>query len=158
MLKSMLKGKLILTTIKLIIILAIVNYVFSNINLDYISSSILEVVNNAKTTFSNATKEEKGLVDREIKEILKDAEALEDTKGKSKQYKKDGGFEQANRDFDSLNPRDIEDIETDYGKGRTGQLLDGRKINVRPGSTNDTQPTLEIINSNKRRIKIRYGK
>ena len=66
------------------------------------------------------------------------------------------GFDEANKDYDKLNPQNSKEIKTDYGKGRTGTLADGSKVNVRPGSSYG-EPTLEIQLPNGRRIKIRYG-
>ncbi len=64
----------------------------------------------------------------------------------------------ANSDFDKLNLNNIEEINTKYGKGRMGFDSDGRKIIVRPGSSNG-RPTLEMRNpKNNRGIEIRYGK
>lgn len=42
-------------------------------------------------------------------------------------------------------------------RGRIGRLGDGRRINVRNGSsTKDNEPTLEIINKDGSKIKFRY--
>lgn len=60
-------------------------------------------------------------------------------------------MEDANKDFDSLNPQNIKDIPG----GRSGNLPDGRKVNVRDHST-DSRPTLEI-QEGKKHLKIRYG-
>ncbi len=79
------------------------------------------------------------------------------TKGKTTLYEKPGDFSQASKEFDSLNPSNVKDINTSYGQGKTGTLPDGRTITVRPGST-DGRPTLEIRNPNGRGIEIRYGK
>ncbi|MEB3104081.1 RHS repeat-associated core domain-containing protein, partial [Ferviditalea candida] len=93
-----------------------------------------------------------------VDDILSDATLGRATKGKTTQYEKIGGnFEQANKEFDSLNPSNVKDIETKYGPGKTGTLPDGRTITVRPGSS-DGRPTLEIRNTNGRGIEIRYGK
>ncbi len=77
------------------------------------------------------------------------------TKGKTKNFDKPGGFDQANIDFDNLNPENIKDIiDGKGGKGRTGVLPDGTRINVRPNSS-DGRPTVEIQNG-KKKIKVRY--
>jgi hypothetical protein len=76
-----------------------------------------------------------------------------ETKGPTTQWEKDGGMEDANRDFDSMNPGDV--MELPNG-GRRGTLPNGRKVVVRPDST-DGRPTLEIQNG-KKRDKVRYGK
>ena len=51
--------------------------------------------------------------------------------------------------------KNVKDINTAYGPGRTGALSDGRKVTVRPGST-DGRPTLEIRRPNKVGQEIRY--
>ncbi|RJP74810.1 MAG: RHS repeat-associated core domain-containing protein, partial [Desulfobacteraceae bacterium] len=84
---------------------------------------------------------------------IPDTEPGRSTKGRTDQRTKPGDIETANGDFDRLNPTDVKDIP--YG-GRRGILPDGRKINVRPNSS-DGRPTIEIQNG-KRRIKIRYGR
>lgn len=76
-----------------------------------------------------------------------------DTKGRTKQYEKSGGLDKANQDFDAeVDPNTI----VDRGGGvRTGQTRDGRKINIRPKSS-DGRPTVEIQDG-KTREKFRYG-
>jgi len=72
------------------------------------------------------------------------------TKGKSTQYNKSGGYNSANKDFDSLGLSNVKKIEG----GRVGKLKDGRTVVVRKKSS-EGHPTLEIQDG-KRRIKIRY--
>ena len=65
--------------------------------------------------------------------------------------RKKGGFADANADFDNAWPSNV----VDKGNGvRVGILEDGRKIVVRPSST-DNIPTIEVQSGNGR-IKIRY--
>ena len=81
-----------------------------------------------------------------------------DTKGRSKIYDKPGDFDnEALGDYGELVP-DAGEIITDSkgGKGLRGEDANGRKVNVRPNST-DGRPSLEVIDG-KNRIKIRYGK
>jgi RHS repeat-associated protein len=74
------------------------------------------------------------------------------TQGRSKMYDMEGGFKQANKDFDSLNPSDVQS----YGDGkRVGTLKDGRTVIVRRGSK-EGRPTLEI-QKGKNKIKFRYN-
>lgn len=63
---------------------------------------------------------------------------------------------EADRDCDSLKPREEKNIETQYGRGRTGALEDGSKVTVRPGSS-DGRPTLQIRRPNGRQTEIRYN-
>jgi hypothetical protein len=68
-------------------------------------------------------------------------------------WSKEGGFERANKDFDSLKLNKVQD----RGNGlRTGQLPDGTYVNVRPFSSGDL-PTLEIQYNDKPTVKIRYS-
>jgi len=94
--------------------------------------------------------------EEKLKELEEEAGVEQRTKGRTKHGEKSGGMEQAEKDFDSLNPDNVRDIGTGYGKGRTGELKDGRHITVRSGSRAGP-PTLEIWNPiNKRGVKIRY--
>jgi RHS repeat-associated protein len=75
-----------------------------------------------------------------------------DTKGRSEQWEKPGDMGDANKDFDDKAPQDVRPMPDG---GRMGVLPDGRRINVRPNSS-DGRPTLEI-QSGKNRVKVRYG-
>ncbi|OOK94408.1 hypothetical protein B0B36_22500 [Pseudomonas syringae pv. actinidifoliorum] len=57
-----------------------------------------------------------------------------------------------NNNFDNMNPSDVKNIPD----GRAGILPDGRKIVVRPDSS-DGRPALEI-QSGRNRVKVRYGR
>lgn len=116
------------------------------------ASNVVKVFN---SIYQTATKSKSKDVQEKIDDILNDAEEGRETKGESEQYLKKGGFEQANKDYDKLNPNDSKEINTSYGPGRTGTLDDGSKVNVRPGSSYG-EPTLEIQLPNGRKIKIRY--
>lgn len=88
-----------------------------------------------------------------LEEILSKAKKGNKTKGRSKIYEKEGGYEEALKDFEKLNPTEIKKIEI----GLVGRLPDGKYINVRT-SSEDGRPTLEIFNpANKGKIKIRYN-
>ena len=93
-----------------------------------------------------------------LKEVFEGATAGRKTKGKTKLFEKDGGFDQANTDFDNLEVSDIKEIETSSGElGKTGRLEDGTRITVRPNSS-DGRPTLEVRNPDSGRGKeIRYN-
>ena len=84
-------------------------------------------------------------------QVLNGAKPGRETKGHTKQWEKPGNMDDANKDFDSLNPQDVKNIPG----GRAGKLPDGRNINVRDHSS-DGRPTLEVQNG-KERIKVRYG-
>ena len=90
--------------------------------------------------------------------ILDGATEGEKTKGRTKNFDKPGGMDQANNDFDDVVDPDSVETITDGkgGEGRRGTVIDGsgRKVNVRPNST-DGRPTVEIQDG-KNKIKIRY--
>lgn len=72
-------------------------------------------------------------------------------------YTKQGEMEDADKDFDSLGPSVTGSIPEK--NGRTGVLLDGRKINVRNGSsTPGDDPTIHVTNPDGSTIKWRYEK
>lgn len=73
----------------------------------------------------------------------------------ARNFESSGGFEQTIMDFDSLNPMDIKDIQTQYGLGKVDKLSDGTTVVARPGSTTGGA-TLEIRVSNSKVYKIRY--
>jgi RHS repeat-associated protein len=75
-----------------------------------------------------------------------------ETKGRTTQWDKGGGMDEANRDFDAKGPKDVVPLPDG---GRRGTLPDGRQINVRPDSSGKV-PTLEIQDG-KNRDKVRYG-
>ena len=86
-----------------------------------------------------------------IEDLLKDTIPGRKTEGKSTQYVKKGDYGDAVKDFYSLNPIDVHPIPI----GLAGILPDGRKVNVRSDSSYK-RPTLEVIELNDQRIKIRY--
>ena len=88
-----------------------------------------------------------------VDDILKDAHKRGKTKGKAQQYDKDGDYDDALDDFNSLGLSNIQ--EKDDGT-LVGELEDGRTVNVRNHSK-EGHPTLEIYNpANRKSIKIRY--
>jgi hypothetical protein len=101
--------------------------------------------------FFGPDKKENKTPTKTVEDIVAESKPGKKTKGKVKQYEKPGGFEDALKDFEKLNPSEIKEIST----GKIGKLSDGRVINVRNAST-DGRPTLEIYNGS-RSIKIRYG-
>jgi len=101
-------------------------------------------------------------VKKSLDDIIKKSTPLPKKGGGTQQYKNSGGFNQANKDFDSLRLENIRSISLHGGDvGRVGLLPDGRKVVVRPrGSLNrldfNSQPTLEIQNGPSDYTKIRY--
>ncbi len=88
-----------------------------------------------------------------VEDLLEGAEAGQRTKGKTENWEKEGGMEQANEDFDSLGLTDVKPIPG----GRVGTLPNGGgKVNVRDRSS-DGRPTIEVQRPNGRRTKIRYN-
>ena len=85
-----------------------------------------------------------------VDDLIKNSKPGRGTKGRTKQFDRSGGLDQANKDFDSLNPSGVKDIPG----GRTGTLSDGSKVNVRNTST-DGRPTLEIQRG-KNKTKFRF--
>jgi hypothetical protein len=73
-----------------------------------------------------------------------------ETNGRSRIFVKPGGYDDAIKDFNGLNPTNVRPIPKG---GLTGTLPDGRSVNVRPGSS-DGRPTIEIQHGKK---KTRYG-
>lgn len=95
-----------------------------------------------------------GASTKTIGDILSGTKPGRKTTGKTKQYEKDGTYEDALKDFKDLGPGDVKDMAGK--KGKVGVLPDGRKVNVRVDSSYQT-PTLEIYDrKTERSIKIRY--
>lgn len=87
-----------------------------------------------------------------INEVLEGAKPGRTTKGKTTQWVKEGGYDQAVEDFYNLNPSNVRSD----GDTIIGELPDGRTINVRSKST-EGSPTLDIYDSQTgKHIKIRY--
>ena len=87
--------------------------------------------------------------------VLKGKKKDEKASGATKIYRGRGGYKEAQKDFDKLNEGDTKT----YPNGtKVGQLPDGTRINVRPGSSNvsGNKPTLEIQGKGQYKIKIRY--
>ncbi len=106
---------------------------------------VLEKINEARRVFKT------------VEDILEESTPGRKTKGKSQQWNKSGGYEQALNDYNSLDVKNSHEIETRYGSGLMGTLPDGSRVNVRLGSTQG-DATLEIQKPNGVKIKIRYGK
>ena len=101
-----------------------------------------------------ATQEEQ---EKREKELEEEAGVEQKTKGKTKHGEKDGGMDQANEDFDSLKPDNVQTHNTPKGQLKTGTLKNGKDVKVRSFSS-DGRPTLEIRNpSNGRGTEIRYN-
>ena len=46
----------------------------------------------------------------------------------ARNFESTGGFDQTIKDFDSLNPIDVKEIQTQYGPGKVGKLSDGTTV------------------------------
>ena len=89
-------------------------------------------------------------------EVLEGAKKSRKTKGKTKQWEKEGGYEEALEDFEKLKPKNVKNIEIKHGPGKCGKLSNGDNAVVRPGSSRESHPTLEIQHPNNKFTKIRY--
>lgn len=91
-----------------------------------------------------------------IDDILSQTEHVRTSKSIHRQ--RGGGFEQANRDFDSL---PLKNMKTQNRQGlRSGELDDGTKVTVRdtPNSSGgEGKPTLEIQPPRGKVVKVRYN-
>ena len=90
-----------------------------------------------------------------VDDLLNNLPDTTNGKGFARNFESTGGFPQTLRDFFSLNPSDIKDIQTQYGPGKEGKLSKGTSVVARPGSTTGGA-TLEIRVSSRRIYKIRY--
>lgn len=90
-----------------------------------------------------------------IDDIIDNLPETTNGKGVARNFESTGGFDQTIKDFDSLNPSDVKEIQTQYGAGKVGKLSDGTTVVARPGSTTGGA-TLEIKVSNSKVYKIRY--
>ena len=90
-----------------------------------------------------------------IDDIIDNLPETTNGKGVARNFESTGGFNQTIKDFDSLNPIDVKEIQTQYGPGKVGKLSDGTTVVARPGSTTG-RATLEIRVSNSKVYKIGY--
>lgn len=90
-----------------------------------------------------------------IDDIIDNLAETTNGKGVARNFESTGGFDQTIKDFDTLNPIDVREIQTQYGPGKVGKLSDGTTVVARPGSTTGGA-TLEIRVSNSKVYKIRY--
>ncbi len=97
-----------------------------------------------------------------VEDLLKGLPKGAKTKGKADQYIKKGDYDDAVKDFYSLNPSNVRKLPNK--EGLLGILADGREVNVRIESSVklvdsvEKVPTLEIMKKGGegKRIKIRY--
>ena len=102
--------------------------------------------------------------EEKLNEILKDAKKTRTTGTGVDEYEKEGGMDQANKDYDDLV---AEGTSKQIPIGRVGKTIDGKTINVRSKSSPRHEapgvpgpPSVEIYNPNTglSEIKIRYPK
>ena len=89
--------------------------------------------------------------DDNVSFLMGDSERGDSTKGKAKLFTRKGGLGHAIEAFHFLNPENVRELDDG---SLIGTLPDGRKVNVRPRSS-DGRPTLEIQDG-KKRIKFRF--
>lgn len=98
--------------------------------------------------------------DKKVDDLKKDAEGPKKTSKsgtRTSQYDRDGGFDQAKKDFDELT-EGLEVTPEENGT-LTAKLPDGRTVNVRNNSSRNGDSTLEIIDETvtpNQRTKFRY--
>ena len=132
-----------------------------NINKGRKSQQIVENLRTKKTTKvkGKTTKGSKKAVgkggSKTIGDIINNLPETTNGKGVTRNFESIGGFDQTLKDFDSLNPIEIKEIQKQYGLGKVGKLSDGTTVVARPGSTTGGA-TLEIRVSNSKVYKIRY--
>lgn len=90
-----------------------------------------------------------------IDDLINGLKETTNGKGIARNFEASGGYEQALKDFEALNPANVKVIQTKYGPGKVGTLSDGTKVVARQGSTTGGA-TLEIKVSNSKVYKIRY--
>ncbi|MCO6548903.1 MAG: hypothetical protein J6583_14205, partial [Gilliamella sp.] len=95
--------------------------------------------------------------DKTLDDIIKDSTMGPKTKGSSTQYiRNKQGWEQAQKDFESLNPSNVQNVGRDGKIVIRGKLKDGRTVSIRPHSSGD-RPIMEIRPTKGKRVKkIRY--
>lgn len=90
-----------------------------------------------------------------VEDLISGLKETTNGNGVARNFESSGGYEQTLKDFESLNPNNVKDIQTKYGSGKEGILSDGTKVVARQGSTTGGA-TLEIKVSNSKVYKIRY--
>ena len=121
-------------------------------NAEVIGSSIKGALTSAAETVGSLISMSEA-PNKTIDDILADTTPGRVTRGPSKLLEKEGGYDDAVRDFeDVIVPGSLEDKG---GGVLVGELPDGRTIVVRPNST-DGAPTLEIQEAGRGRTKVRY--
>ncbi len=92
--------------------------------------------------------------EKTVDDLTEDAKHENKTGNGTEVYNKEGGLQQAEKDFnDIVVPGSARPI----ANGKVGKTADGKTVNVRNESS-DGRPTLEVYNPNTRQseIKIRY--
>lgn len=114
-------------------------------------SNMQEDTQSGNSNSSSNNKSSESSTSQKIEDLKESSTPGDDTKGRTTNFDREGGMDEANKVFDDLNPTDVKDIPN----GRTGVLDNGNKINVRSNSS-DKRPTVEIQNG-KKKTKFRFG-
>lgn len=118
----------------------------------------LETLKKAEDRINNHTQDVIRNPNIRTQEIIKESKPLRETKGRTTQYERNNtrNYNQANADFNSYHPKNVQSYTKNGVNGRIGELNNGDRIIVRDKSTNiDKSPTLEIQHS-KNKEKFRY--
>ena len=87
-----------------------------------------------------------------LEEVLADATETTNVKGRTRNFEKTGGYNQALSDFENLNQSASRTIQTKYGDGKQG-IYNGSNLVLRPGSRTGGI-TLEVQISSRKIVKI----
>lgn len=98
-----------------------------------------------------------GTFDEAVDAIISGSKKGRKTKGRTTQYRRDGGNEQLREDFNYLIHSEGVDVSVKEGGVTVGELDDGRKVVMREGSKDDSRSVL-VIQDRKNKTKFRYDR
>ena len=105
---------------------------------------------------SNKLKQSNKTQSKNVKDLIDTAKFSNETRTRTKVYEKPGTYEDALRDFESLNLKNVRNCSSPRRLMKLGELENGKTVGVRSNSTLDGRATLELI-QNEKSIKIRYN-